>query len=263
MGQIYSSSSSELVELIDFMHDETNLVTIITNKQYEKILQYKNINWIKLMEFLIIDQVKQFFALDDVIIHLIDNVNNLEMPGGPNNIYLINLICIHSNTKVIKYIIDKGVRLNVSDNTGRNPLMYLCMRGNLEMFKYVIENKMNELNLNNWDNEGRQLIHYVCKSSNVEMLKCIISKNVDLESEDKKGLRPIHYACKYSNLEMLKCIISKNVNLESEDKKGWRPIHYVAKYSDSNMLEFMINKGVKLDTKTNNGDTVIDFIKVN
>ena len=90
----------------------------------------------------------------------------------------------------------------MTDSHGRDALMYAIMHNDLELVKFLINNKEKGLLRNHTDNEGKNAIHYVVNPAkygsfeNVTMLNALISTNsfFDLNQRDKDGKAPLDYA---------------------------------------------------------------------
>jgi len=149
-----------------------------------------------------------------------DFINNY----SKNKQNLIHVICMYGFEDIIKYIVDKGVNLELEDEHKCRP------------------------------------IHYVCKYSSFDVIKHIVEKNIDLECETIDKFKPIHYVCIYQTHDVIEYFVNKGVNLESETQNKYKPIHYVCIYHKSNTILFVIDQGVDLEAETTDGNRPIHFI---
>lgn len=102
----------------------------------------------------------------------------------------------------LQCLFEFGAKLSVIDSHGRDALMYAIMHNDLELVRFLLNNKENGLLRNHTDNEGKNAIHYVVNPAkygsfeNVTMLNALISTNsfFDLNQRDKDGKAPLDYA---------------------------------------------------------------------
>ena len=172
-------------------------------KAFESHLRFKEYNYFFLKQNIFC--VEKFISLkNNELKNYLDNVN-LETYNCDNSYHYdnydcikpIHYICKNSTPEIIKYIIDKGVNLEVKT-------------------KYYGDNP----------------IHLICKYSTPEMIRYIIDKDVDLEATNYYGEKPIHLICQYSTPEIIKYIINKNVDLEAKTFLNETPIYFINKRND-------------------------------
>jgi len=81
----------------------------------------------------------------------------------------------------LQCLFEFGARLDVVDSHGRDALMYAIMHNDLELAKFLINNKDKGLIRNHTDNEGKNAIHYVVNPAkfgsfeNVTMLNALVA----------------------------------------------------------------------------------------
>ena len=57
--------------------------------------------------------------------------NNLEQE-------LLTAVCINNDIHTVKYLVKKGVNINIIDNSGYTPLYYACYYEYINMIKYLV-----------------------------------------------------------------------------------------------------------------------------
>ena len=102
----------------------------------------------------------------------------------------------------LQCLFEFGAKLDVIDSSGRDVLMYAIIHNDMDLVKFLLNNKANGLIRNHTDHEGKNAIHYVVNPAkfgsfeNVAMLNALIAVNsfFDLNQKDKSGKTPLEYA---------------------------------------------------------------------
>lgn len=102
----------------------------------------------------------------------------------------------------LQCLFEFGAKLSVVDTHGRDALMYAITHNDLELVRFLLNNKEKDLLRNHTDSEGKNAIHYVVNPAkfgsfeNVTILNALINTNnfYDLNHRDKNGKTPLDYA---------------------------------------------------------------------
>ena len=177
----------------------------IKNKIF-KLIQKKNISQLKK---LIIDNKNYNF-----------NISN-------NNITLIEYIVNYSYYGILKILLEKNSRIDITDNDGRC-LLYTPI-------------KLNDLNT-------------------LELLLKYNQKNIGIDItniKDKNGKYPIHYCIEFNNLSALKLLIKYNVNIQSIDNNKNNVLHLAGYNKNYEIIKFLISKYDNLNKFNDNGENIL------
>ena len=75
------------------------------------------------------------------------------------------------------------------------------------------------------DKHGYTLLHYACKIGNMDIVKFLIEQKCDPSCRDKDGKTPLHHACSYGNMDIVKFLIEQKCDPSCRDKGGKTPLH--------------------------------------
>lgn len=167
---------------------KNEIYKIINNRQWNKLRNYTEYD-VKSLRLSLLDLFD--FCDIDTLKYVIDNIIDLDETVDESGRRLIHYIHFRAvNTPIIKYIIDKGVDLNVLDVHGCRPIYYACANSTIEIVEYMVD-------------KGAYIddkfIHYVCMKSPADIIKYFINvKNLDITSSydgmDTWNVDPIHGA---------------------------------------------------------------------
>jgi ankyrin repeat protein len=130
---------------------------------------------------------------------------------------LLYMSCRRNNMKLLKFLIDKKIRLDYCYEEIKLPLPYLMIYPYYpkysEMFKTIIQGGF-DLNKNVW----RTVLGFACMMGNLDAVKILMEYGADLELPDNlTGRTPFYNAAIEGHIEIVKYLLPYNPNLESRD----------------------------------------------
>lgn len=113
------------------------------------------------------------------------------------------------NLQIVKFLLDAGAEINLSNDDGTTPLMYaVTSNSNNEIVKLMIERKVL---INQINDKGENALIYAIRYSSApeETIKILLKGGIDVNRRDVKGKTAYDYALKRDILseEALKLII--------------------------------------------------------
>ena len=117
---------------------------IIDDEEYTKLLSHENFDVKYLFDY--IYKILNRCNDDKIVEHVVNNCSNLNIEvnlGDFTSNRLIHLFCRHSNSELIKYLINKGIELECPDKCEEYPIHIICQRLPFEMIKYIINKGVN------------------------------------------------------------------------------------------------------------------------
>ncbi len=161
---------------------------------------------------------------------------------------------------VLKYI----GNINLRCNTGETALHLACNLRLLEISKLLIDADIS-INIPDTVHEFTAL-HYIATTNQLDLFKYILDKKSDqinINSQDIFGNTPLHYAVMEENYGIVSQLIQlNNINLNLWNIDGKLALHiFLENYDDRNedILEFMLEK-TNLSLRDNNGNNCMFYI---
>lgn len=126
-----------------FANHINEVIDILISEEYDKIILYNNFD-IKLIFSALPNLMKK--ENTNILKYIIDNC--LDINTENNSRYrickrLIHIACRESNEEIIMYLINKNVKLNVTDYDDSYPLQIIFKYSTFSMVKYFMEKKIN------------------------------------------------------------------------------------------------------------------------
>ncbi|XP_015253602.1 PREDICTED: ankyrin repeat domain-containing protein 22 [Cyprinodon variegatus] len=143
--------------------------------------------------------------------------------------------------------------IDVQDqHTGDTPLIAACRNGNLNVTKYLLNNKANTQLTNK---KQRTCLHYVSKRTlslldylMISILMPILLLGYFLLLQKQR-----------KSVELMEAVLSSNVNIDAIDYKGNTALHYVCQRKSHRLVPLLLKRNAKTDVRNKDGETPLDI----
>ncbi|QWX83907.1 ankyrin repeat domain-containing protein [Cellulophaga sp. HaHaR_3_176] len=194
------------------------------------------------------------------------------------------------NDEIMKYLISKGAKTDITDDKGSSILNFaaasgqqntkvydICLANGADLKKDLKPNGANALllsspndrdfklmdyfsskglSINSVDRDGNDVFNYVAKTGNIEQLKKLHEKGI--KGTDNafifatQGGRNV----KPKKLDFYKFLESLNLNPNVIDSEGKTPLHNLTSYTkNTEIIDYFIEKGVDVNLADKDGNT--------
>ena len=127
----------------------------------------------------------------------------------------------------VKLLIEKGINLNVSDETGLNALMSASHRGH------------------------------------VEILELLLDAGVSIDAKDSLGYTALMFSCNSGKLSCASYLIDNGANVNEVDNDGSTPIMFCTQHGYNDVVQLLLEKGADPTIKGSHGLSAISFAQKN
>ena len=212
------------------------------------------------------------YASLDLIKLLIDHLksvqNNLfQLTNNGSNIF--HLAVQNPNSNVPKYIYDQfkeNIDINSSINDGTNPLQLVCLNGNLETLKFVLQQEPDLTAVNQYHNN---YFHLAAMNPKTEVLQHLLNSYPTTLANVPgfNGRRYIHEAAHNGILGNVRLLHAHfgNEYFDEGDDNGNTPLHLASYKGHFKVVEFILKKSdpntFNINKKNHAGSTAENFAK--
>ncbi|PIE48819.1 MAG: hypothetical protein CSA39_05820 [Flavobacteriales bacterium] len=232
-------------------------------------------------------------ASDDVIKYLLSlDGNGVNKKTHDGRTYLF-WVAYRGNLPIMKYLIEKGAKTDLSDDKGYTLLLFAAIGGqtNTELYDLLIKHgaSVNETNpkgtnalhnlagqaknlteldfftkqgldLKSTDKAGHNVVDYAARSGNKEIIGQLIKTGIPYKDINKDGSNAMLVASygfrSTNNLEFFKYLESLGISANITDNKGVNAIHNLAyRNKDLAIFDYFIKKGIAISKPDNDGNT--------
>lgn len=191
--------------------------------------------------------------------HLFSSINEVDNEGKCALHYALQNA---SSIEVLKLLEQYNCDKEIKDKSNRNGLFFAVLNENIEIIKYVVENKWYK-SLSNLDNDGLNFFVYALRNNtNLEVIKYLSELNISPCIFDKSNVYSLTYVAVNDNTEILKYYLATwpVENIDMADVNGWTALHYTARHStNENSLEILLANNADINRITEDGFSVFDL----
>ncbi|XP_055634139.1 protein fem-1 homolog C-like [Toxorhynchites rutilus septentrionalis] len=166
--------------------------------------------------------------------------------------------------------LSRGIRKEMVDqtDTGLTPLAIACMRGNVEIAKYLIGvcHADMELCSGEWyegvvsDSNSVDTftpLGWASKYSKIEIVECLFKLGAKLNAPSKCGSTPVLIACGTLNLEFVRHLVEKGADVRKPNHSGKTCL--MASIGSEKLCSYLIWKGVEINERDSSGKTALHY----
>lgn len=246
---------NQYVQSKRFEDNITMITQLIESKNYTNLLNYTHFDLRDLFDM--ITNIEYFMRTEElVLIHIINNALDLEQVIV-HGWRIIHVICLYS-TRLLEFLIKKGVDINAKEENGMCPLHIVTRQGVFESIEILIKYGANPILSSD---DGWNALHYACKCTNlkivtyfVELYKSNSEYKKYLETPTFESWTPLHLICHHGTPLMIEYMMKKVTNLNAATKEGWTALNIICYLCDAKLIKYMLDKDVDKSKKVNKLD---------
>jgi len=193
----------------------------------------------------------------------------------------------NGNVEIVRTLLLAGASVNVRNEGGRTPLMYLRQSATADLVRELISagakvNARDESDgtalmnaaafggypavkelldagakIDAKDADGKTALMFAAENDDPQVTKLLIDAGADVRAKSEDGKSALMIAADDGDPEVVKLLISFNANINDTDKDGWSPLMFAVNVTDEESVLALLNAGADLTLKNREGQTVL------
>jgi ankyrin repeat protein len=185
------------------------------------------------------------------LIKTINNTKDLDCNiRDSNNNYLIQYVILYNKIEIIKLLIEKGAKLDVTDIDGRS-LLFIPIKYNYDdILETILENDKNSIGISLLefsDNKGLFPIHYTILFNNLNAINIILKYITNIDTPDNDGNTALHLSIQMKNLDIFNQIIKHNPDVNYQTNQGESPLHIACNFTQIEMIKILLKYDIDVN----------------
>ncbi|XP_071104885.1 serine/threonine-protein phosphatase 6 regulatory ankyrin repeat subunit B-like [Haliotis cracherodii] len=146
---------------------------------------------------------------------------------------------------VYDLLVSEGADLSLTDERGRDCLIFACEGGNMSIVKHLLSLKT--FNINRRDRFGRTPVMMAAKARHSDVYHLLVSEGADLSFTDDWGSDCLIFACEGGNMSIVKHLLSiKTFNINRRDWFKCTPVMMAAEARHYDVYHLLVSEGADL-----------------
>ncbi|WP_265044233.1 MULTISPECIES: ankyrin repeat domain-containing protein [unclassified Wolbachia] len=180
---------------------------------------------------------------------------------------LLHLAAMIGEVNAVRYLIGKGIDVNVRNALHHTPLHLAAGIGHGNVVKILVEEGKAEIDV--FDARNQTPMHYAVNNKKLEIVKLLLKLGADVNSarigQNSMKLSPLHNAVSISNyderdlcLDIVRCLINApNSGVNLQDYENKTPLHYAERLKTIEVL--LTREDIDPLVKDDRGKTPFDY----
>jgi ankyrin repeat protein len=167
----------------------------------------------------------------------------------PGDVLSLNDACEAGDLEQVKIIVEAPemeADLTEIDDINWTPLHFAIRGGNVDVVRYLIDDKGADLDSILNTTEGQEALNFAIKDGCLEIVNYLAENGGEAMMDAKNGddkLRPLHLACLGGQAGITRYLVeSHSVDVHAVDTDGWTAVHYASLAGDLDSVRFLVEE---------------------
>ena len=154
----------------------------------------------------------------------------------------LHIAAAKGNLAIVKSLIKHECEVDITDSYGFTPFSLGCLRGHLDVVKYIVEYARVGTNFNMEDG-----LHRASECGHVEVLDYLIWKSADVNSVNSLGESALSIAVR-GQPKSVDLLLKNHAIINTVDKRGYAPLQHAIIREQNDIAVTLIRHGAHLHT---------------
>ena len=160
----------------------------------------------------------------------------------------------NDEVKVISNLFGRGFDPNTVNLQGEPAILNSLKLGSLKSFEFIAQHPKTNLNVRN--SHGESALMLVCLKGELELAKMLIQRDADI---NHPGWTSLHYAASGGHTAIIQLLLDQSAYIDAESPNGTTPLMMAARYGNEKAVQLLITEGADWKLKNQLGLTALDF----
>ena len=197
-----------------------------------------------------LDIIIQHVEIDPKIIDSLDE--DLQSP--------LLIACSQGHYKIVKYLVELGADVNISDKSGCTPLIKAIIGGYIMIVQFLL---VKGADINKAENSGLTPFLVSCASGHLDIAIYLRDNWADIYQSENNGYTPIILASGGGHLEVVKYLKDAGVDINKPSKNGFTAIFTASGAGHLDVVMYLEQSGAEIDSCSCKGSTPFYIACVN
>lgn len=164
----------------------------------------------------------------------------------------LHIAAMEGKVKILRWLVDQGVDVDIRDKHGLTALEYAAMKDNVSSARYLVDQGATMLS---FDHFGLTPLHKAASFGSTEVVTLLLSRGADPNTLTSKVKAPdsyqavsmfetpVHCASRMGALEVVSILLSFDCDTNVKNAVGDTPLHVSMRHQRDNVTNLLLKKG--------------------
>ncbi|XP_048247501.1 inversin-A-like [Haliotis rufescens] len=143
--------------------------------------------------------------------------------------------------EVVEFLISKGADVSLVDVHGNNFLHWACCGGDVEMVKFILSQKMADINSRGVSNMTP--VMWAAYRGHSEVVEFLMCEGADVSLVDVNGNNILHWACEGGDAQIVKFVLSLDkMDIDARNEKGQTAADFARLWGHHKVVDVLVSR---------------------
>jgi ankyrin repeat protein len=164
----------------------------------------------------------------------------------------------HKQTTVVKFLVDRGAKVNAQDPRGYTVLHEAVIRKNEELVRLLLDCGAS-VDVKRDLGQTALYMSFDPWCYNEDIVRLLLQHTTNTNIRTDRGHTVLHRAAWENYEAVARLLLDHGVDLEAKDTDGRTPLHLAAWQGHQNLVQLLLKSGANPATKNDDGETALDM----
>lgn len=156
---------------------------------------------------------------------LLERASHVNTRHGSTGQIPLHTAAKHNRTNMVRYLLDRGSRINAKDDKGYTPLHIAAKHGRLGALASLVDGGAS---MQHSTHRGDTPLHLASIHGHGNAAQYLIERGANINARGFQRSTPLHEAVWNDNASLVSLLVRKGANVNAKDDAGRTPLHIVA-----------------------------------
>ncbi|XP_048250649.1 uncharacterized protein LOC124152553 [Haliotis rufescens] len=163
---------------------------------------------------------------------------------------------VNGHRQVFDLLVTRGAGVSLVDDGRNNILHVACLGGHVDMVKYVLSQKVTDINSRG--PYGRTPLMVAAVNGHRQVFDLLVTQGADVSLEDDGRNNILHVACLGGHVDMVKYVLSqKTADINSRGQYGRTLLMLAVSAGHRQVFDLLVREGADVSLEDDDGDNIL------
>ncbi|CAG8946888.1 unnamed protein product [Penicillium salamii] len=159
----------------------------------------------------------------------------------------LNSIKSDKKTEIARLLLEHGADMDLEDNNGQAPLQKAAANGRVEMVKLLLQHQDLGSEAEKWIRQAQ--FYNAVYDGDETTVELLLEKGIDMTMKDFRGQYPLHWAVEGGSLRVASLLLQNGADIDATDDYGWSALFIACDNTNEETMKFLLDKGADINIK--------------